>query len=227
MSQKEYLLSTRFNLNYNKNVIYLLIFIVEVIALFFSSRLMTKSLSFLPINVISFLFLPGIIVHELSHLLFASLLFVPAGEIEFMPKIEGQSIKLGSVSIGKTDPIRRFLIGVSPFIFGVLVISAVLYFTKSINVPLYVNLLIFYTLFVIGNTMFSSQKDMEGALVLLILIAILSGALFFSGARIPQEFFTIISSKGNSLSQIDYFLPIVIALDLFIFFLGTRNNYRR
>lgn len=201
---------------------YILIFLIEIILLFFSSRLMTKSLSFLPINVISFLFLPGIIIHELSHLLFASLLFVPAGEIEFIPKVEGQSIKLGSVSIGKTDPVRRFIIGISPFIFGVLVISAVLYFTKSINTPLYVNLLIFYTLFVIGNTMFSSQKDMEGAAVLLILVLILSGALFFSGIRLPQEFFTIISSKGNSLSQIDYFLPLVIGLDLGLYLLGRK-----
>lgn len=183
---------------------------------------MTKSLSFLPINVISLLFLPGIIIHELSHLLFASLLFVPAGEIEFLPKREGQNVKLGSVSIAKTDPIRRFLIGISPFIFGVLVISAVLSFTKSTNSPLYVNLLIFYTLFVTGNTMFSSQKDLEGALVLLTLIAILSGALFFSGVRVPQEFFATISSKGSSLSRIDYFLPIVIALDLIIFILGKR-----
>lgn len=201
---------------------YLILFLIEMVILFFSSRLMTKSLSFLPINVISFIFLPGIIFHELSHLLFASFLFVPAGEIEFMPKVEGRSIKLGSVMIGKTDPIRRFIIGVSPVVFGVLVIGSILYFSKSLTAPFYVNLLIFYVLFVVGNTMFSSSKDMEGSLVLLVLIVILSGTIYFSGVKIPQEFFANLISKGDLLKQVDYFLPFVILIDLIMFFLGKK-----
>lgn len=183
---------------------------------------MTKSLSFLPINLISFIFLPGIIIHELSHFLAASLLFVPTGEIEFMPKVEGQSIKLGSVAIGRSDPIRRFLIGVAPVILGILVISVVLSFTKTYTSPLFLNFLLFYTLFVIGNTMFSSKKDMEGALVLLISISVILGTSYYSGARLPQEFFANVSSKGEILRQIDLFLPVVIGLDLTLYFLGKK-----
>lgn len=203
-------------------MIYILILLVEIFFLFFSSRLLTKSLSFLPINLISVIFLPGIVVHELSHLLFASLFFVRAGEIEFMPKVEGRSVKLGSVSIAKTDPIRRFLIGVAPVIFGTLIISLILSFIRTLTAPLYVNVLIFYVLFVIGNTMFSSRKDMEGSAILLILVIIFLGALYFSGVRIPQEFFANVSSKGDILRQIDYFLPVVIAVDLILFFLGGK-----
>lgn len=188
---------------------------------------MTKSLSFLPINLISFIFLPGIIVHELSHLLLASLLFVPTGDIEFMPKAEGQNIKLGSLEIGKTDPIRRFLIGVAPVVFGILVIDFSLFFITPYLRFSYVDVLGFYVLFVIGNTMFSSNKDLEGSVILLILLAILFGASYFMGFRIPSSFFSNIFSKGEILSQIDYFLPIVIALDLTLYVVGRRvkGNY--
>jgi len=201
---------------------YIIIFLVEIVFLFFSSRLMTKSLSFLPINLISFIFLPGIIIHELSHLFLASILFVPTGDIEFMPKVEGQSIKLGSVSIGKTDAIRRFFIGIAPIIFGILVISVILSFIKSYTGPWYLNVLIFYTLFVIGNTMFSSKKDMEGSILLLIMFVIVFGASYFSGIRIPEAFFANILSKGDILRQIDYFLPVVIGLNLTLFLLGKK-----
>src|ERR1700681_939898 len=99
---------------------FILLFLFEVFILFLVSRLMTRVLSFLPIFLISFIFLPGIIIHELSHLLVASILFVKTGEIEFMPQVQDEGLKLGSVSIAKTDPIRRFIIGVSPIILGTL-----------------------------------------------------------------------------------------------------------
>lgn len=201
---------------------YILIFLIEVILLFFSSRLLTKSLSFLPINLISIIFLPGIIIHELSHLLLAGILFVKAGEIEFMPKMEDRSVKLGSVTIARSDPIRRFLIGISPIIFGILVIALVLNFIRTLTSPLYFNFLIFYVLFVVGNTMFSSKKDMEGGFIPLILMVIFLTAFYFTGVRIPQQFFTTVSSKASILSQINYFLPFVIILDFVIYLLGKK-----
>lgn len=203
-------------------MLYVFIFLAELAVLFFSSRLLTKSLSFLPINLISIIFLPGIVIHELSHFIFSSLLFVRAGEIEFTPKVEDRSVKLGSVSIAKTDPVRRFLIGVSPVIFGTLVILATLSYLPGLRATWYFNLLIFYVLFVIGNTMFSSKKDMEGSIVLLIVIVFLSFALYFLGARIPQEFFANVSSKGNLFKQLDYFLAFVIGVDFTLSFLGNK-----
>ncbi|HKC14513.1 MAG TPA: hypothetical protein VKC89_00935, partial [Patescibacteria group bacterium] len=81
---------------------FVLLFPFEFIFLFILSRTLTRKLSFLPINLTSFLFLPGVIVHELSHYLLASLLFVPVGDIEFMPQRREGELKLGSVSIGQT-----------------------------------------------------------------------------------------------------------------------------
>ena len=196
------------------------VFILEVVFLFFLSKTLTRSLYFLPVNLISFLFLPGIIIHELSHFLVASLLFVPVGDIEFMPQVTDGELKLGSVSIGKTDPIRRFLIGVAPIVFGLSVVLGVCYFVQLNGVnELWTIAIAAYILFGVGNTMFSSKKDMEGGLVLLVVLVIFFIAVFLSGFRIQlswlqSPFFVKIF---ESLQKADLYLLILIGLDSIIY----------
>jgi len=200
-------------------VVFVFLFIFEFAVLFFLSRFVTSKLSFLPINLISFLFLPGIIIHELSHLLTASLLFVPVGEIEFIPQIEDGGLKLGSVAIGKTDPIRRFLIGVAPIIFGIALIFGILYFVELSKLTGFgVWLGGSYILFAIGNTMFSSGKDMEGALGLLIFVSVILIALFLTGFRIQLNLLESQAFLGN-LKKADLDLLILIGIDMVIYFL--------
>ena len=64
-------------------------------------------------------------IHELSHYVSALSLFVNVGKFNLTPRIEVEHVTLGSVHIEKTDPIRRFLIGASPFLFGMIIICAV------------------------------------------------------------------------------------------------------
>src|SRR5580704_5390415 len=102
-------------------MLYFSLFFIELVVLFLLSRNLTRVLSHFfyqltknktfTISALAFLFFPGTVIHELAHALFAGLLGVHVGEIEFMPKIEGDKVKLGSVQIAQTDPIRRFLIG--------------------------------------------------------------------------------------------------------------------
>src|ERR1035437_2432032 len=107
---------------YYKSVQYSVFLLLEISILFLLSRSISKTLSkFMSINFLSFLFLPGIIVHELSHILVAAILFVPVGSMEFAPKRHGNAVKLGSVEIAKTDPIRRSIIGCAPFFMGLLI----------------------------------------------------------------------------------------------------------
>lgn len=203
-------------------MVFVFLFLFEFIFLFFLSRLLTRRLFFLPINLISFLFLPGIIIHELAHLLTASLLFVPVGDIEFMPEVGEGGLKLGSVSIGKTDPIRRFLIGVAPVIFGAAVIFGLLYFIELNKFTGFgVWLGVSYILFAVGNTMFSSGKDMEGALILLIFIVIISIALFLTGFRIPSSFFesSFFINSSISAKQADLYLGFLIGIDASVYLL--------
>lgn len=143
------------------------------------------------IYLLAFLFLPGTFFHELAHWLAAIILFVPTGPMTLIPKMkEGGGLRLGSVAIAETDIMRRFIIGAAPVLFGVVLILGMLYFAFK-NDVLNNYLMIFllgYFVFEIGNTMFSSKKDMEGALGLILTVLITSVVLIFLGFSIGIRF---------------------------------------
>lgn len=134
----------------------------------------------------SLLFFPGTVVHELSHMFMAIILYVPVGNLELIPKLVGQNLKLGSIQIAKSDPIRRVLIGMAPFLFGTTILIGVFYYvsTNKLFNNQIVILILGYLVFEIGNTMFSSKKDMEGALELMLVISILIAIFYFAGLRL-------------------------------------------
>ena len=173
------------------------LFFTEIVALFFLSRILTRELSYLfyrvfrsrkvSIWLISILFLPGTIIHEFSHALMAKLLFVYVGKMELMPQLNGESLKLGSVEIGKTDIVRNFLIGIAPFISGTIILLILLYSAYANNI-FGINiftLLILLLTFMISNTMYSSKKDMEGAIEFFLLIVAPIIVLYLLGVRFP------------------------------------------
>jgi len=172
------------------------------------------------------LFFPGTFIHEMAHFLTALFLLVPVGEVEFIPIAEPESakaeeegsprfgeagsprfgeasrVKLGSVSIGKTDFIRRFLVGVAPFAFGVTLMMSLLYFVSTGSprfgeagsfIDTWWKLaLVGYVIFEIGNTMFLSKRDLEGAWKLLLFIVFLIGVSYILGFRFtynPAHFY--------------------------------------
>lgn len=226
-------------------MIFIIIFLSELILLFFFSRLLTRSLSsfFLrltrsqstTIQLLSFLFLPGIIIHELAHLLVAGMLFVPVGEIEFMPQIKEGGVKLGSVAIGKTDPIRRAVIGVAPVFAGLAVLFAIFSFAfdssivQTIKLNSLSDVLIllggFYGLFAVSNTMFSSKKDIEGLLEVLIVGAIILLTLYFIGIRLPEGFANYFSSKEFTelIKRASLFMLVPLGIDVLVYgvFIGS------
>lgn len=209
---------------------------VEVGILFFLSGKISKTLSgFISINLLSFIFLPGVIVHELAHLLMAVVLFVPVGDMEFSPKVIGGTLKLGSVQIEKTDPIRRAMIGFAPFFAGLaLIIGIVYFFTANIlffqdkGIYLFAGsvVAIGYFLFVISNTMFSSKKDMEGAIEIIVALLIIVILLYLLGLRIPISWILVfLESNMEIFRKSTLFLLAPIAIDLFI--LGTIRMFRK
>lgn len=165
------------------------IFLIELACLFFVSQLVIKSLARIfyrmtgstnhTITLLALLFMPGTILHELAHVLMAGVLMVPTGDIEFTPEIQGDRVKLGSAEIGKTDLIRRALIGVAPVIIGTAIIIGLSYSMFFIfTEPVWWSwIIVVYLIFVFSNSMFSSSKDLEGfieafSLVLSIIIAL-------------------------------------------------------
>lgn len=183
------------------------------------------------IRVLAFLFFPGVLIHELAHFLMASLLFVPTGEIEFVPVIHGNTVKLGSVAIAKTDLLRRFLIGVAPLLFGLAIMMGIYWFLSPVDISLnWKMLVLLITLFEIGNTMFSSKKDLEGALgvVILTILLLVAGLVF----RLPLLVWGSILSSSSFLADVFWrisgLLGIVVGLDiLLVLFLLALKKYIR
>lgn len=141
------------------------------------------------------MFLPGTIVHELSHMLVAGIFFVPVGKIDVVPELTKDGrVRYGRAQIGKTDIFRRSLIGLSPLLAGLATLWIIYFLLLSPLPTSFSEILIFmqqpivwlglYLTFFISTMMFSSRKDLEVLLVsvpvLTILIALSLQAFIFS-----------------------------------------------
>lgn len=181
----------------------LFIVFLETALLFFLSRQLLKTLSNLLFSItnsrkitteiITLIFLPGTIIHELSHVFVASLLFVPTGRLNFSPVIEEGRIKAATLEVAKTDPLRRALIGLAPLLVGLAVsIGLIVWFYQAnqaliTSSPLSVfalkeTYILAFILFQVTNTMYASQEDLEGLLALgatIILLAAATGLTFW------------------------------------------------
>ncbi len=225
--------------------VYVFFFFLELFLLFFLSRVITRSLSQLffvftksqsvSITLLALFFFPGVVIHELSHLLTAAVLFVPVGEVEFMPKVEaqGSSVKLGSVAVGKTDPIRRAIIGFAPVVCGSAVIIGFLLYVFSsqkiyTSLPWWELVLGAYLLFAITNTMFSSKKDMEGTIEIGLTILVVSALLYFVGVRLSFSLIDLLVSARAQiiLKTIDTLLLVPLGIDVLVY-VGSKYVLRK
>ena len=206
---------------------YLLLALIlsEFLALFLLSKMVSQALSsvFLKLTksssvstyLLFFLFLPGILLHELSHIIVSILLFVPVGNVEFVPRIREGGVQMGSVMIGKTDPIRRLIIGLAPVLGGFLILFFLfLFFTQIPASDIWKYVISIFVIFEVTNTMFSSSKDLEGAAVLGIVTLLLVIFFYVSGIKLPHEFYSLVNSEQSIgvLKEIVVllFLPLLI-----------------
>ena len=209
----------------------LTLILAEFLALFLLSKLVSNALSkvFLRITksqtlssyLLFFLFLPGILLHELSHIIVSILLFVPVGNVEFVPRIREGGVQMGSVMVGKTDPIRRLLIGLAPVLGGFLILLFLFFSwqTSAVSEGLKYVISIFI-IFEVTNTMFSSSKDLEGAAVLGIVALLLAVFLNVSGAELPGVLYDLLKSDQsiNILKKIATLLLIPLAINTSVVF---------
>ena len=166
-------------------MIFLILLLLELISLYVLSILFIRALAQLfyrfsqnrqiLVVIYTLLFLPGTIIHELAHLLTAMLLMVPVGEIHILPEVVENKIHMGTVSTAETDVFRRTLVGLAPFIVGTSIIFYCLTLERT--------WLIYYLIFEMSNTMFSSSEDLKeswGLFVAILLLFCLAGfGLFY------------------------------------------------
>ncbi len=181
-------------------------------------------------HFISFLFLPGTILHEFSHAVMAKLLGVPIGEIKLYPHKDPltQEFKAGSIEIAKKDPFRLSLIGIAPTIIGITLITLTVLYLYNFSLPTLSfkgileplnnpkTLLIILILFMISSTMFTSKADIREFVIIAPLGILIIGIIYWLGLRIS------ITSNAQSYLQIllykvTFSLAFTITIDIILF----------
>lgn len=194
------------------------------------------------IVILSIIFLPGTLIHELSHVLLAKALFVHTGAIDILPSFETEEeqVKMGSAEIGRTDPVRRSLIGLSPIIFGTTLIIVLIWLFgdrldfRQTSFVWWQALTLIYTVFVIGNTFVSSDKDLEGikgVIVTLISVLVIVGLFLFFTDQLTSANLTNIYARIYPPPVDQFFARICFALGVPLIvnltFLGLFRLLRR
>ncbi len=214
------------------------LFAIQIILLFFLSRAMILQLFYLlervtrnrdfVFSVLAVVFLPGTIVHEMSHFLAAIVLLLPVGEIRIMPEWEKNHIQFGRVTYGKKDIIRSILVGIAPF-FGAL---GFFWFLGAFRLfpsdnPL-LTILLGYFVFAVSANMFSSRQDLVD-LVYIVPIAVIAWVFVYVtgiSLAIPSSF---ISNVSLLLQTVNFYITISLGLHIgaIILFRSLRIMFKK
>ena len=156
------------------------------------------------ISIFSLLFIPGVLLHELSHFSMAKLLRVRTARFSLLPEVlPGGKLQLGFVETERTDLVRDALIGVAPLLTGGLVLAYLGLnrlglgslglafaardwpaFREALRqLPEQADFWIwFYLAFSVATTMLPSDSDRGAWLPLLLWAALVAGAAVLAGA---------------------------------------------
>jgi hypothetical protein len=165
--------------------------------------------------MVALIFLPGTIVHELSHLIIAIIFRVPAGELNIFPSVKDDgSVRAGSVKIARVDPFRQTIVGIAPLIIGlvlVYVISLVFFpsftFIRNTSYGILYTIIGIYFLFLVTTTMFTSRKDLDSFLIVAPIITLLLISFYIAGVRVSFSA-QLIDSLTVVFSHLDFVLGI-------------------
>lgn len=166
------------------------------------------------ITTLTLVLFPGTVIHELAHLFTAEVLGVHTGKLTLIPEgLDTDEIKTGSVMIGHSGPLRRYLIGLAPMIVGLVALTALAYFIDWAQWFTWLNLLLVYLLLAVSNAMFSSSEDLKGFVPFALTIIIMVGAAYFAGVRIGLTG-TALDVVTRILDGLTKSLGVVLAINL-------------
>ena len=187
----------------------------------------------LTMGIFSFIFLPGVLLHESSHFLMAKILAVRTGKFSIFPKsLPDGRLQLGYVETAKSDIIRDSLIGAAPLIIGTLFVAYVAIYHLQMRVlwDVFRNgqfdlfwigvralpqvpdfYLWFYLAFAVSSTMMPSESDRHAWLELVISIGVLVGIALLVGAG-PWMLSNIAPRLSNFLSSV----AVIFGLSAFV-----------
>jgi hypothetical protein len=185
----------------------------------------------------SLLMLPGVILHEGSHWLAATVLGVRAGRFSVVPeRLPDGTLRLGYVETEHADPLREALIGVAPLLLGAAAIIFIGYsrlgvapmgaalalgdllgagtalssMTRLPNFWLWL-----YLVFTISNSMLPSASDRRAWLPVVITLVVLTTLIFYVGlgAALMEALAQPLDTAMRALASA---FTITVCLDLVI-----------
>ena len=204
----------------------ILLFFLQLILIYFLSRSTINNLfhllrTFLKTNhlvfsLISIIFFPGTVVHELAHFFAAMMLFLRVHSINIFPKWEGNEIKLGTVLYEKRDFVRGVLVGIAPIFSGIFFLWAIAVFNFFPSDNIFLNLLIIYLIFTISSMMFSSRRDLIDLIYIIPFLVISYGFIYIFDIKLDFIIHnqSLENALLNFLKQVNTFLLISIGVNL-------------
>jgi hypothetical protein len=188
------------------------------------------------------LLMPGVIIHELSHLLMAWLLRVRVRRFSLGPvrRARSQHVSLGSIEVANVDPLRGSLIGLAPLLAGSAVILlignrvlgvnelAVAFTTSGVRgvlaglgqvarVPSFS--LWLYLVFAVSNAMLPSESDLHFVRPVLLFLAIAAvKVLVVTGLPAIPESLSLLASRGLGYLASAFGLTLVVDLVFVLIF---------
>ncbi len=176
----------------------------------------------------SIIFLPGTVIHEISHFLLAAATGARTGKIEIFPEFlekeladENGGVRLGSVQVSRLNPIQGFLVGMAPFFSGLalLVWLASLIQTDFQTEKIWSLVAETYFFFVIANSFFPSWSDVKQTLPLIFISAIIGLLICFLGLQIQinsnSPLWSLLDTLGNALLisiTVNFFILLILLL---------------
>lgn len=151
------------------NIFWILIFVLQVIILsiianrfhliLFDLTGFSKNRSAFSAKVAGLFLFLGTLVHELSHVLMAAILFVRVKSLNIKTElVEDKHLRLGNAEVELVDPFRNALIGIAPLVFGIVLIY---FLGSSVDVKniSWITVLQLILISQISNSMFLSESD--------------------------------------------------------------------
>jgi len=189
----------------------------------------------------SIIFLPGTVIHELSHFLFAILTGARTGKIEIFPSFlegskdgprssgSGSTVILGSVQTQRLNPIQGFLIGTAPFLIGIVLLAWISSsFQQNYNQSSFLLLFVQgYLFFTISNSFFPSWADIKQVIPLTIVVSSLVFIVYFLGIKIILPNIPQLTSILNTISLTVFFSSLLNLTVILLLSVVRRSLIRR
>lgn len=219
---------------YENNLFWILIFICQIIILNFISQKFHSYLfhltgvsgrgSAFSAKISGFILFIGTLVHELSHVLMAAILFVKVKALSIKAEItEDKHVRFGSAEVELVDPFRNAFVGIAPLIFGIVIIYFLASDINFSNISWF-EILKLFLISQISNSMFLSKSDTVYFKFIFILMFVLIALLWaVNSLYLSIIDFSFFYNRIKNFLFSDYYVSFLMNLILVFLFVITFN----